>query len=398
MTKIVICDDDPEFASALEEAAKEGLTQGQSQWTPDDIVKVHGNELNDSVVILDRRRQAARANRDWPDETTPFDHDSLLIVDYDLRERGGVMTGETLAYLARCFSGCDLIIGVNQFNRVDFFDLTLKGHLESWADLNIGWPQLRNPRFWGGSEPGFRPWYWPSLTRFQRHFQQRCQDVQASLPSDAPIWQILGLTADLFEMLPRSMGEFIGADPATTTFLKFALESGEGLEPRDAEKRITNPDVLARVGAARISKWLERWLLPRQDILVDAPHLVARYPSLLTGDRDDIETWDATARLANHNELGLNTEQIEAFRMQRQHWLSRPAWIWDSLRASEQILEVREPWRMEMPDWVFCEDTSRFRPRDDCRSFVAAVESPFALRFVEHIDDVEYRPQVRFSL
>ena len=397
MTKIVICDNERGFAEQLEEAAREGLTQGQSQWAPFDFVKAYGNGLNDSVGVLASRCQAARANHDWPDDPAVFDDAAVLIVDYDLRERGSVMTGETLAYFARCFSTCDLIVGVNQYNRGDFFDLTLRGHLESWADLNIGWPQLRNPRLWGTGEPGFRPWYWPPLATYQRDFEKRIRDVKASLASDAPIWETLGFTAELFEMLPRSVAQFIGSEPVTTTFLKFAVESGEGLELKDAES-ITNPDVLARLGAARISKWLDRWLLPRQDILVDAPHLVSRFPSLLASGSEEIDTWNATASLVGVEQLGLNDELSEPFRLKREHWLSRPVWFWDNLRAHEAIAEVTEPWATEVPDWVFCEDASAFSPRGQSREFVADTDSPFARRYVREFEGIKYRPRVRFSL
>ena len=156
-------------------------------------------------------------------------------------------------------------------------------------------------------------------------------------------------------------------------------------------------DVLARVGVVRLSKWLERLVLPEQDILVDAPHLVSRYPSLMTGDAMDIETWNRTARLVSHKALGLRTNLIEPCRLKKDHWLSRAVWFWDELRECEDILEVREPWKMQTPDWVFCEDASRFY-EEGYREFIAHVESPFARRFVKFFGDVDYRPKVRFSL
>jgi hypothetical protein len=156
-------------------------------------------------------------------------------------------------------------------------------------------------------------------------------------------------------------------------------------------------DALARVSAARISKWLERLVLPGQDILVDAPHLVSRYPSLMTGDVMDIETWNRTARLVSHEDLGLRTDLIEPFRLKKDHWLSRPVWFWDEVRECQDILEVREPWKMERPNWVFCEDASRFY-EEGCREFIADVASPFARRFVKNFEGVDYRPKVRFSL
>jgi hypothetical protein len=138
-------------------------------------------------------------------------------------------------------------------------------------------------------------------------------------------------------------------------------------------------------------------VLPELDILVDAPHLVSRYPSLLDGDPDDIKTWNRTTQLSSYTELGLKSDLIEPFRLKKEHWLSRPVWLWDGLRECEDILEVREPWETVRPNWVFCEDISKFY-EGDFQEFVAEVESPFARRFVKYIDDIEYRPKVRFSL
>ena len=161
---------------------------------------------------------------------------------------------------------------------------------------------------------------------------------------------------------------------------------------------ISDEDVLARVGAARISKWLERLVLPEQDFLVDAPHLVARYPSLIAGDEKKIKDWNSTAQLVDYRELGLDTKTIEPYRLKKDYWMSRPVWFWDTLREDESIKEVREPWLTDKPSWVFCEDASRFHDRKDCEEFFADTDSPFTRRFIKGFKRVDYRPRVRFWL
>ena len=47
---------------------------------------------------------------------------------------------------------------------------------------------------------------------------------------------------------------------------------------------------IERVAAARLGKWLERLVLPGQNVLVDAPHLVSRFPSLVAADDLDETT------------------------------------------------------------------------------------------------------------
>ena len=48
----------------------------------------------------------------------------------------GAPTGERVAYIARCFSACGFIIALNQYNNQGqpIFDLTLPGHVNSFAD------------------------------------------------------------------------------------------------------------------------------------------------------------------------------------------------------------------------------------------------------------------------
>ncbi len=400
MKKILIYDDELGFRGKVRELM-ESSTFVTDAFTIDTPDKPKFVEL---MRILEDRRRAFRDTGTWEAKRTALDEASILVVDYDLFEYIPSLNGETLAYLARCFSSCGLIVGYRYGDNA--FDLTLRGELRrelpSFTDLYVGGIQLSNPGLWRvmeATEVGFRPWHWPILPDYLRDFEEKVEDVKESLARDVPICQILGFAPELFHRLPRSIGQFLGAEPAETTFQRFVTESGHGLEERDipsADK--VSDDVLARVGAARISKWLERLVLPEQDILVDAPHLVSRYPSLLTGDVEDIEVWNQTARLVSHEELGISVDRIESFRLEKDLWLSRPVWFWDDLRECEDVAEVREPWKFERPDWVFCEDMSRFYGGEDRREFVADVESPYARRFVRGFDDVEYRPIVRFSL
>lgn len=395
MKKILIYDDEPGFRGKVRELI-ESLAFVSNAFRIDTPDK---REFKDSMTTLEGRRRALRKTGTWDGKRTSLDSASILVVDYDLFEAIPFLSGETLAYFARCFSTCGLIVGYRYGDNA--FDLTLRGEPRTFTDLYVGGTQLGNPGLWKvmeATEASFRPWHWPILPDYLRDFEKKVEDVKESLAQDAPIWQILGFSPELFAMLPRSITQFLGPRPAETTFRQFVEGSGNGLEQRDTTSaQDVSDDVLARVGAARISKWLERLVLPEQDILVDAPHLVSRYPSLMTGDVTDIETWNKTARLVSHEELGLS-ERIEPFRLKKDHWLSRPVWFWDELRECEDIVEVKEPWKFERPNWVFCEDASRFHERNECREFVADVESPYARRFVRDLDDVEYRPVVRFSL
>ena len=398
--KILIYDDEDKqterFKDKLDQALKKA---GKDQDFA--IEALCENALQCLIKSLQKKQEEFRNNGTGSNETPEFDEAAIFIIDYDLlkSKAGGLLTGEIIAYVVRCFSECKLIVGLNQYGR-NPFDLTLRGHPESFADLNLGEDQLGNPDLWRGNwgnfRRGFRPWYWPNLFNSLCSFDRKVAEVKENL--DKPIREALDFDRELFQLLPREIVQFISREkePSETTFREFVIHSGNGLRPKDTT--ISNEDVLARVGAARISKWLERLVLPEQDFLVDAPHLVARYPSLIAGDEKKIKDWNSTAQLVDYRELGLDTKTIEPYRLKKDYWMSRPVWFWDTLREDESIKEVREPWLTDKPSWIFCEDASRFYNQKDCTEFLADTVSPFTRRCINGFKNVDYRPRVRLAL
>ena len=169
--------------------------------------------------------------------------------------------------------------------------------------------------------------------------------------------------------------------------------STSGLKPRDARNPIS--ETIPRIAAARLHRWLEGMVLGGQETLVDAPHLVLRYPSLLAGAIDQRKVWDRTAQIESTN--GLDQKAIEDFVYPYSHWLTRPAWYWARVREHEEIPEVADPWSVQNHGWVFCEDTSSFQKRNKARDFVADLPTSFSRRYVARLDGVDYHPSVRFS-
>ena len=415
---ILIYDDEPARTGKFKGELKKSINEA-NQSENFTFSSLDGPEFQNAIKALEQRRINFREKNEIDFEGNSnngmekIDNASIFIIDYDLlrsqveESPTGSLTGEIIAYLARCFSRCKLIVGLNQYGN-NPFDLTLRGDLDSFADLNLGDQQLGNPNLWMGdwedSEHEYRPWSWPNLADSIHNFDKRIEEVQEKL--NKPICEVLGFDPEVFQLLPREIVQFIGQyeekEPFQTTFREFVTKSGNGLRSKDEKEVVKgiNDQVLARVGAARISKWLEQLVLPEQDILVDAPHLVSRYPSLINGDEDKIETWNETVLLADYTNLGLDTDPIEPYRFKKDYWISRSVWFWDKLRECEDIKEVTEPWLTATPDWVFCEDASRFYNREDCREFLADTTSPFTQRFVRYFteNEVDYRPRARFSL
>jgi hypothetical protein len=198
--------------------------------------------------------------------------------------------------------------------------------------------------------------------------------------------------------LPRSVTEFLSRkEPEATTFREFVESTGSGNGLRGRKERPINDEAIARIAAARIGCWLEYDVLPGEDIIVDTPHLISRFPSLLGTKAYNNRTLRAIASFSEPEALGLSPV-IEASRFMRKDWLSRPAWFWNTLRDNEAIHEVKDPFSIRRLEQVFCEDVSAFEHKDKAREFVADLNSPYARRYVKQLLDIQYTPLVRFSL
>ena len=392
--KISVIDDDENLAGIY----KKKLKEIESVEKLFDVETLPKGDFLKEMQILTKRQETTRAKGSWGDEKAEgIDTTDILIVDYDLvkvSEQGLFLTGESVAYLVRCFSECALIIGLNQFGD-DIFDLTLRGHVESFADLNISSRQIANKGLWGvrTDEDGFRPWHWPMLPQFLDEFIKKSGILERQLTkdSDSLISESLGL-AKLTETLPRSITGFLGGDSLKISLKQFVERSGNCLKMRDNK---SNDEMNSRIAAARLSKWLERLILPRQDILIDAPHLVSRYASLLKGNTTSRDSWNQTAEFCDYKKLGIDYKAIESCRYKDSVWVSRPVWLWNDLSSLETIQEIAEPWKTKATEWVFCEDASLFYHENKCEEFIADLESPYIRRYVKEFKDVNYVPGVR---
>lgn len=400
MTKkrILIFDDDQQHAKSWSNTL-DGVPAVRKEFQKPDVIKT--NDFQRAIQDLNRRRKSARKGES--DEHTlsvEFDHADLFLIDFDLFELNQItyITGEEVAYLVRCYSRCGIIVGVNQFRKYGdkLFDLTLKGHPESYADLNLNTAHLSSSGLWKEPWKGFRPWYWPLLPREVAAQEERVRDVIEK--PDVSILEFLGL-APYKSVLSRAALEFLETPdqpPESVTFQEFAINSPNALRRGDQQN---DPAQIARIAAARIHKWLERLVLPGQDVLVDAPHLVSRFPSLFEGNRTLETAWNKTAMSGEVDSKVLNRELLAPFAFPKSHWVSRPCWFWNPVSRCEEIQEVKNPWQVvQRSDVVFCEDVSAFRRRRDAKEFVADVDSAFSRRFVAGLNGVAYEPQVRLAM
>lgn len=252
---------------------------------------------------------------------------------------------------------------------------------------------------------GYRPWAWPLLGRAAERQRARVAALAGRL--NDPVFEVLGFPDGIATRMSRSSLAFLGPGdrPEGVTVRDFVTESGNGAEPRDVEAKIgLNDRIVARIAAARLSKWLERMVLASQDILVDAPHLVERMPVLLAGDRGDEAAWQATVNL--EEPAGLDLDAVASYRIEAEDWLSRPAFWWPLIDDDEGLRARRlADARGNALSLVFREDVSNFGPSNESREFVAAFHSAFDRRWAAAPGspdypgaDVGYGPSVRFAM
>ena len=347
-------------------------------------------DFRDLLKLLHDRRTKS-GSRSRIDESHDVDKADVVVVDFDLRQYSKSATGSRLAYLLRCFSMCGFIVIVNQYG-TNTFDLALRSPYNDFVDLHVGDAQIGNPGLWQADFKGYRPWHWPVIPDAKVNFEKCVTDVQEN--SGERIMEFLGL-AHVVDWIPEHARSLLSGryNIQEITFKNFAESSYLGLDPKDELTLEQSP----RVVASRLVAFLNAIILPEQSVLVDAPHMVSRFPSLIKNRRDKIITWNNLCSLADFEVYEMLSKRLKDHQFPKTHWLWRPAWLWPDIFRDVDIPEVKDPWFIEQFDWVFCEDISRFVPEEITKPFNALVSPPFIKRFLLNSDlpdAVEYAPQI----
>lgn len=390
---VLVCDDDPQLA-------EECVDQIEALALDEYHVRAENNKtVHAATSELLARRQAARDGKNRPRRDSVFDDIDILIIDYDLVHIADntEYTGESLARLARTFSNCSVVVVLNQFGQIDF-DLSLRGHLASHADLNIDVDRLATPGLWRDPPwDGFRPWSWQTLSRAVE--SQRARERLVAENLGEPVVDVFGMQPADASRLSDSAFAFIAPDAyhfeglRKKTFKSFLSTTQDG---RDAEALLSIRDSSSAVRfvAARIGKWLEREVLGPQDVLVDLPHLLRRFPFLLGQEVSDKEVWNE----AVHRPERLKMVIDDRYWFKPADCLSRPA-VWGRrLEADEAIQRRREDFDFSaVPDIAFMEDCSVFAEISQGTEFRAGFHNAFDRRFVRRLPGFRYGPQRRFA-
>ena len=390
---VLICDDDPQAAADYVERIKEIAPpeyRCQAAQCNEDI--------RNAVNELLRRHKLVRSGCSYESQECLFDKKDILIIDYDLiyvDDDSARHTGEGIGRLARLYSDCAVVVVFNQFLQFDF-DLSLRADLGSHADLNLNANVLTEPGLWTGPPwDGFRPWAWQCLSRAV--VSQRAREALLGSNLDEPIADTLGMRAVDARGLSDTAFGFLAPKAvrfdqlAQTSFRSFVQTAADG----DTKSLLSIDDLAAvRFGAARIGKWLEREVLGPQDVLIDVPHLLQRFPFLLGSDVSDLDAWNETIH---------QTERLRE-EIDKAHWfgpadcLSRPVVWCRRLEEDKDFLDRRAAFDYStVPDIVFLEDASVFDQFSHVKQFRAGFHNFFDERFVKPFPRIRYGPQRRFA-
>lgn len=404
-TTIVLFDDDADRIKTWREKLESvpGLRERATIFAPEP------EQFAQVFEALKERQFRARGEAVTGDDNAKIlDDADIVIVDFDLtpaRGRSQSMApealrtlkgsfGDTFAYLTRCYTHAGYTVVVNQTFYQSTFDLTMREFEFSYADLNITHSDLSNEGLWFGARArgSFRPWHWPRLLDGGAFIQSLADRIELG----APLLETLGLDdPDVYDLFDPQQLEVIGradrnSDPRTATFKSLTdADSPFGLLSQSEE-----PDeaALKKIAATALTHWLERVVIPAQNILVDAPHLAQRRPHLVRGDSTP-ERLDRLADLSPDARMDdvLDLDALAVAATKASDWTMRPVWLWP-----------RCP-RGPIPEdqIVFCEDGSFFVPIDEAQEFRSELPGPFKARFVAEIDTqggfpVDYRPDSRF--
>lgn len=383
--RIRVCDD--EAASA-----DEWVDAIQGAVGPDHSVERLQEPLAAIQELVDRKVAATDPNTKKFDAIAALrlDDIDILVVDFDLihiDEGGNRTTGEGVARLAKAYSRCGLVVVLNQFSKVDF-DLSMTGHLTSFADVNVDALTVGEPALWcAASRADFKPSYWSPLLDVLPARRDRAAAFAEAL--DEPMLAQIGLRPDDLRGISDDAFSFLSetadalaalADISGRTFLTKVLGADEA-EAVIASSRT----IAANLLVSRLAKWLDRGIARPLEAAVDAAHLVLQRPYLLDATPEDLLSEDFWRYLrgGEADKLIQRVREV-AFLEDASALVGKPLFAINRLERDRELSELADAYDFPpTADMVFAEDTSRFIPRPAAKPFRAGFGNFNDRRFVE---------------
>ena len=416
--KILVCDD-------IESRGEQTRREIAAAETEHDTALLSGDALTEAIHWLFRRADAVLSDPESAatgDEATGFSSDfDVAILDNNLTAlevAGARHTAESIAGHLRAFGTVPYIVSLNKNPQVDFDLRFLVGDYQTHADLAVNSKHLSNKALWTGdsadAKDAFLPWYWPVLNDVAQRRRRQREFVEAHL--DEPVLKSMGFPASATADLSRHARGALSPEVArvsNVTFKKFFVTASRSLPIRTDRAELAKAaavsnearDVVVRVVAGEVDRWVRRDLLGPQDLLVDVPHLLMRMPFLLGRDANDPDRWN-DAVVAGEPPYGLSDDiyrtHLQGARFLHEVWTKSPCFWWRMLKSNSELSQMFFGGDAQWAEVFFCEDLSRFesagngagrRPME----FAAEFEGSWTRRQVWHLKGKHYSPMSRLA-
>ena len=419
---ILVCDDQEKNCDNLVAIIHEAI--GDEEETVDRLTST-GLETALTALFKDIREFLQDSLNSAPVES-PFDNRDLIVLDNNLTHLdvlGTRLTAESIAGYIRAFSTGTYIISINKNPDVDFDLRFLIGDYTTRTDLALNDDHLGNRALWTGNpsdaNDGFIPWYWPRLKGVVNRRKEQIGFVQERL--EKKVFASLAFNDDAIGSLSQRAKGALSSDvqadrggdsPINNVTFNDVFLKADSLpiasDRKNLHKLKENPGVsqiIARVVAAYIDHWFRRDVLGPQEALVDLPHLLMRLPFLLGEKANDPAEWNDIV-LKDDPQYGMGSkfydDSLAATEFTHKMWIPSPCFWWPMLKNDDALGEHFQTADANVwADVVFCEDRSRFFPREGEHGgeapveFSAEFEGSWRSRYVLPIDLRRYSPQSR---
>jgi len=397
--RVRVCDDDEDMANGWVTAIRAVVPADFN------VERMPDAKLEVSKLLL--RKLAAEKGENPLVQACAFDVIDVLVIDYDLLhldDEGSRTTGEGVARLARTFSTCGAILVMNQFKGPQF-DLGMRGHLDSFADVNVDADLVGRAAMWADLEPAegqFDPTTWTPLPALLRATRNLSTILEAN-GLDGEIMRAIGLDEAALIKLSDTAYGFLSVEAETSDQLA-ALTAKTFLNRSLDEKFIASlekhaPKLLFAFAAARLRKWLDRAVLRPMDVLVDTAHLIDRLPFMIDPERVDVADPLSWSKAAADPAAILRWNVLKKYHNeQASEVLGKTVFDWYRLAEDEEVDKLQDDYlATDLPRFHLAEDTSRFVPRDAVMRYRADFHNFGDRRAVEKLGDVTYGPMRRVS-
>ncbi len=345
----------------------------------------------------------------------------IVILDNDLTALatdGAAITADWIATYVRGFWDVAYVVSLNKNREVDFDLRYLLGDPDSPADLALNEDHLGNVGLWRGCAMGctdpFLPWYWPALRQVAQDRRAQIEFVKTHFTES--ILQALSFPRECLEFLSRhAKGRFSSTayDDGglyEVTFERFFIDSCTSVSAQQKRKVLAGiasaeaMDVVARIVAAELEKWIRRYVVTPQDVLIDLPHLIARMPFVMGSRSDDIAAWNTCLR-ATEAPYGLDEEiyttHLLSAAFASDIWTKSACFWWPLLKSSRELNELFFDKNVQWAAGAFFEDTSSFstlrKGQGGAKEFVGEFEGSWRRRYVMHLENRNYVPPSQFA-